>query len=228
MAPAPIAELAALHRQHPRRRQPRARELCRPGRLRCRCPPARRHPLRAPGPAPRRQPGVARRVSGAVQVSASGPHRGAPRRAACVDAGGGEGAGRTASPSGCCSRRGARSSSPIASRWGQDSRRRTSAGSPSPTRCSCRSPPRPRARRRPIGRKLFPLETKLLQRYLADRGIARLPATLGGYTSTVVTPTLEAQRQGGASPRSSRRPTCARSTSSLPTRWPLPASTRAT
>lgn len=46
--------------------------------------------------------------------------------------------------------------------------------------------------------KLFPLEAKLLQRYLAERGVAKLPATLPAYTSTVVTPTLEAQRQGGA------------------------------
>ena len=45
--------------------------------------------------------------------------------------------------------------------------------------------------------KLFPLETRLLQRYLADRGIARLPTTLDAYVSTVVTPTLESQRLGG-------------------------------
>ncbi len=45
--------------------------------------------------------------------------------------------------------------------------------------------------------KLFPLEAKLLQRYLADLGVSKLPPTLAAYTSTVVTPTLEAQRKGG-------------------------------
>ena len=46
--------------------------------------------------------------------------------------------------------------------------------------------------------KLFPLTAKLLRRYLADLTIARVPATLDGYLKTVVTPTLEAQRRGGA------------------------------
>ncbi|MEP7381874.1 MAG: amidohydrolase [Gemmatimonadota bacterium] len=45
--------------------------------------------------------------------------------------------------------------------------------------------------------KLFPLEAKLLQRYLVDRGVARLPPTLAEYAATVVTPTLESQQQGG-------------------------------
>jgi predicted TIM-barrel fold metal-dependent hydrolase len=45
--------------------------------------------------------------------------------------------------------------------------------------------------------KLFPLETRLLNRYLTDRGIARLPPTLDAYVSSVVTATLESQRQGG-------------------------------
>jgi hypothetical protein len=46
--------------------------------------------------------------------------------------------------------------------------------------------------------KLYPLEDRLLRRYLEDLGIARLPATLDGYLRTVVTPTLERQRQAGA------------------------------
>ena len=45
---------------------------------------------------------------------------------------------------------------------------------------------------------LYPLETKLLDRYLADLHLAKLPATLDEYQRTVVTPTLERQRQGGA------------------------------
>lgn len=49
----------------------------------------------------------------------------------------------------------------------------------------------------PDREKLFPLEDKLLQRYLADLKIASLPATLDAYLNTVVTPTLEAQRKGG-------------------------------
>jgi len=45
---------------------------------------------------------------------------------------------------------------------------------------------------------LFPLEEKLLQRYLADLQMANRPATLDAYLKTVVTPTLEAQRRAGA------------------------------
>lgn len=45
--------------------------------------------------------------------------------------------------------------------------------------------------------KLFPLVDKLLRRYLADRSLAKLPATLDAYLRTVVTATLEAERQGG-------------------------------
>ena len=45
---------------------------------------------------------------------------------------------------------------------------------------------------------LYPLEQKLLARYLSDLRLARLPATLDEYLRTVVTATLERQRQGGA------------------------------
>ena len=45
--------------------------------------------------------------------------------------------------------------------------------------------------------KLYPLEEKLLRRYLADLNVAKLPATLDGYLRTVVTPTLERQRKAG-------------------------------
>lgn len=45
--------------------------------------------------------------------------------------------------------------------------------------------------------KLYPFEEKLLRRYLADLGVAKLPATLDSYLRTVVTPTLERQRKGG-------------------------------
>ena len=45
--------------------------------------------------------------------------------------------------------------------------------------------------------KLYPLEEKLLRRYLADLRVAKLPATLEGYVRQVVTATLERQRQGG-------------------------------
>ncbi len=44
---------------------------------------------------------------------------------------------------------------------------------------------------------LYPLEEKLLRRYLADLNIAAVPATLDEYLRTVVTATLERQRQGG-------------------------------
>src|SRR5262245_48591582 len=45
--------------------------------------------------------------------------------------------------------------------------------------------------------KLFPLEAKLLQRYLADLKVARLPSSLAAYITTVVIPTLGRQRRGG-------------------------------
>lgn len=45
--------------------------------------------------------------------------------------------------------------------------------------------------------KLFPLEDALLQRYLSTLEITRRPETLDAYLVAVVTPTLEAQRQGG-------------------------------
>jgi hypothetical protein len=49
----------------------------------------------------------------------------------------------------------------------------------------------------PDREKLYPLEEKLLRRYLSDLQVAKLPATLDGYLRTVVTPTLERQRKGG-------------------------------
>jgi uncharacterized protein len=45
--------------------------------------------------------------------------------------------------------------------------------------------------------KLYPLEERLLRRYLADLKVAQLPTTLDGYLHTVVTPTLERQRKAG-------------------------------
>jgi hypothetical protein len=48
-------------------------------------------------------------------------------------------------------------------------------------------------------RKVYvPLEDKLRQRYLKQLGLAQPPATLQEYLQRVVTPTLEAQRKGGA------------------------------
>src|SRR6185503_14560637 len=44
---------------------------------------------------------------------------------------------------------------------------------------------------------LYPLEDRLLRRYMKDLGLARLPATLDAYLRTVVTPTLERQRREG-------------------------------
>lgn len=54
------------------------------------------------------------------------------------------------------------------------------------------------AERTPDTRSLYPLEAKLLGRYLHDLGLARLPATLAGYQRDVVTATLSRQQQGGA------------------------------
>ena len=50
----------------------------------------------------------------------------------------------------------------------------------------------------PDRQNLFPLEDKLLQRYLSDLKIITLPDTLDAYLQRVVTPTLEAQRRAGA------------------------------
>ena len=44
---------------------------------------------------------------------------------------------------------------------------------------------------------LYPLEEKLLHRYLGDLKIEALPPTLDAYVATVVVPTLERQRKGG-------------------------------
>ncbi|MEO8336376.1 MAG: amidohydrolase family protein [bacterium] len=49
----------------------------------------------------------------------------------------------------------------------------------------------------PDYRALYPLETRLLQRYLTDLHLAKVPATLDAYLRTVVTPTLERQRKEG-------------------------------
>jgi predicted TIM-barrel fold metal-dependent hydrolase/GNAT superfamily N-acetyltransferase len=45
---------------------------------------------------------------------------------------------------------------------------------------------------------LYPLEDKLLHRYMDDLHVARLPSTLDEYLRTIVTPTLERQRRAGA------------------------------
>jgi len=57
---------------------------------------------------------------------------------------------------------------------------------------------RTEATRTPDTRSLYPKETALLQRYLRDLGVARLPATLDEYLTTVLRPTLERQRRNGA------------------------------
>ena len=44
----------------------------------------------------------------------------------------------------------------------------------------------------------YPAEEKLLQRYMTESGLRDLPATLAGYCSTVVTPTLQRHKAGGA------------------------------
>ena len=46
--------------------------------------------------------------------------------------------------------------------------------------------------------KFFALEEQLRARYLADSGLKALPATLSEYLRSVVTPTLERQKAGGA------------------------------
>jgi len=57
---------------------------------------------------------------------------------------------------------------------------------------------RAEATRTPDTRSLYPLEAKLLHRYLHDLDVATLPRTLDAYVARVVVPTLERQRHGGA------------------------------
>jgi len=45
---------------------------------------------------------------------------------------------------------------------------------------------------------LYPLEAKLLRRYLRDLGLTKVPSTLEGYLRDVVTATLERQHEAGA------------------------------
>ena len=52
--------------------------------------------------------------------------------------------------------------------------------------------------RSPDTRSLYAKEHALLQRYLRELGVAALPRTLDAYVATVLTPTLERQRRGGA------------------------------
>src|SRR5262245_51419485 len=49
----------------------------------------------------------------------------------------------------------------------------------------------------PDREKLFPLEDKLLQRYMSTLGVTERPGTLDAYLKTVLTPTLKAQQEGG-------------------------------
>jgi len=49
----------------------------------------------------------------------------------------------------------------------------------------------------PDREKLFPLEEQLLKKYMADRGLSKLPATFDQYLSQVVTATLESQKKNG-------------------------------
>jgi Predicted metal-dependent hydrolase of the TIM-barrel fold len=49
----------------------------------------------------------------------------------------------------------------------------------------------------PDRKKLYPLEEKLFRRYLAARHLSKAPPTLEAYLTTVVTPTLESQRNAG-------------------------------
>jgi predicted TIM-barrel fold metal-dependent hydrolase len=57
---------------------------------------------------------------------------------------------------------------------------------------------RDEAARTPDTRALYPLETKLLRRYLKDLGLDAIPATLDAYERDVVVTTLERQKAAGA------------------------------
>jgi predicted TIM-barrel fold metal-dependent hydrolase len=52
--------------------------------------------------------------------------------------------------------------------------------------------------RSPDARVLYPKEAALLRRYMRELGVAKLPASLDDYVKTVVAPTLDRQKKGGA------------------------------
>jgi uncharacterized protein len=54
------------------------------------------------------------------------------------------------------------------------------------------------ANRTPDTRPLYPLEAKLLRRYLSDLGLTKVPATLAAYQRDVVSATLTRQHSSGA------------------------------
>jgi hypothetical protein len=54
------------------------------------------------------------------------------------------------------------------------------------------------AQQNPDRKAFFPLEDVLRKRYLDESGLKALPATLSGYLTGVVTPTLQRHKQGGA------------------------------
>ncbi len=57
---------------------------------------------------------------------------------------------------------------------------------------------RTEAARTPDTRTMYPLEEKLLKRYLADLQLSKIPATLDAYERQVVAATLERQKAAGA------------------------------
>lgn len=57
---------------------------------------------------------------------------------------------------------------------------------------------RAEAARTPDTRSLYPKEAKLLQRYMREASVDRLPASLDEFVGRVLRPTLERQKQGGA------------------------------
>jgi len=54
------------------------------------------------------------------------------------------------------------------------------------------------AERTPDTQALYPLEARLLARYLGELGLSRIPATLDAYERDVVGPTLKKQKEAGA------------------------------
>ncbi len=54
------------------------------------------------------------------------------------------------------------------------------------------------AKANPDRKLFFPLEERLLHRYLTESGYQQVPSTLNAYLTQIVTPTLERHKQGGA------------------------------
>ena len=158
-------------------------------------------PVRAAGAAQAGQPGLARRLQGALQVSARRPERRAHERVARHDAAASPRSRETSSPRGCWIRSAPRCCSRTASPWARDSRRRAFRWVSYVDALMLPLSTKAEAATSPDREKLFPLEDKLLQRYLSDLEGREAP----GHARRVSEDGGDAHARGAAKGRLRRR-----------------------